>query len=95
MYRLQFCKLIHNTITGCDVDQNRFTLASFARSHKTRFSKKKKNFFTERPKMRLGLNCSRYLGPNFRSNINKTFKNFKIGCFKFSNDNFLLNNYKE
>ena len=38
VYKLQICKLMHNTITGFDVDHNRFTLASSVHSHNTRFS---------------------------------------------------------
>ena len=39
VYKLQICKLMPNTITGFDVDHNRFTLATSAHSHNTRFSK--------------------------------------------------------
>ena len=94
VYRLQICKLMRNTITGFDVDHNRFTLASSAHSHNTRFSKKK-NFITERPRTRLGLNCFKYLGPKFWSSVPETFKNLKKDCFKVNYKNFLLSNYKE
>ena len=70
------CKLMRNTITGFDVEHNRFTLASSVHSHNTRFSKKM-NFITERPRTRLGLNCFRYLGPKFWSSVPETFKNLK------------------
>ena len=86
---------MRNTITGFAVDRNRFTLASSAYSHNTRFSKKKKNFITERPRTRLGLNCFKYLGPKFWSSVSETFKNLKKDCFKFNYKNFLLKNYKE
>ena len=59
------CKLMCNTITGFDVEHNRFTLASSVHLHNTRFSKKKKNFITERPRTRLDLNCFRYRIPSF------------------------------
>ena len=71
VYKLQICKLMHNTITGFDVEQNRFTLASSVHSHNIRFSRKI-NFINKRPR-RLGLNCFRYLGPKFWC----TFKNLK------------------
>ena len=83
-----------NTKTSFDVHHNRFTLASSAHSHNTRFSKKKKNFITVRPRTRLGLNCFKYLGPKFWSSVSETFKNLKKDCFKFNYKNFLLNNYK-
>ena len=69
-------------------------LASSAHSHNTRFSKKK-NFITERPRTRLGLNCFKYLGPKFWSSVPETFKNLKKDCFKVKYKNFLLNSYKE
>ena len=78
-----------NTITGFDVEHNRFTLASSDHSHNTRFSKKM-NFITERPRTRLGLNCFRYLAPKFWSSVVETFKNLKKDCFKFRYKNFLL-----
>ena len=93
VYKLQICKLMRNTITGFDVDHNRFTLASSAHSHNTRFSKKM-NFITERPRTRLGLNCFKYLGPKFWSSVPEAFKNLKKDCFKVNYKNFLLNHYK-
>ena len=94
VYKLQICKLMCNTITGFDVDHNRFTFASSAHSHNTRFSKKK-NFITERPTTRLCLNCFKYLGPKFWSSVPETFKKLKKDFFKVKNKTFLLNNYKE
>ena len=94
VYKLQICKLMRNTITGFDVEHNRFTLASSVHSHNTRFSKKM-NFITERPRTRLGINCFRYLGPKFWSSVPETFKNLKKDPFKFRYKNFLLNNYME
>ena len=38
VYKLQICKLMCYTITGFDVDHNRFTLASSVYSHNTEFS---------------------------------------------------------
>ena len=69
------------TITGSDVEHNRFTLASSVHAYNTKF--KKKIFITVRPSTRLGLNCFRYLVPKFWSSIPETFKNLK-DCFKFS-----------
>ena len=40
VYKWQFFKLMLNTITGFDVDHNRFTLASSANSHNKGFTKK-------------------------------------------------------
>ena len=94
VYKLQICKLMCNTITGFDVEHNRFTLASSVHSHNTIFSKKI-NFITGRTRTRLGLNCFGYLGHKFWSSVPKTFKILKIFCFKFIYKNFLLNNYKE
>ena len=78
--KLQICKLMCNTITGFDVENNGFTLASFVHLNSTSFSIKK-NFITERPRTRLGLNCFRYLGPKFWSSIHEVFKNFKKRLF--------------
>ena len=39
VYKLQICKLMPNTITGFDVEHNRFTLASSVHSHNTIFKK--------------------------------------------------------
>ena len=85
VYKLQICKLMRNTITGFDVEHNRFTLASSVHSHNTRFSKKM-NFITERPRTRQ--NCFRYLGPKFWSSVPETFKNLKKDCFKFRYETF-------
>ena len=52
--KLQICKFMCNTITGFDLEHNRFTLASSVHSHNTRFSKKM-NFIAKRPRTRLGL----------------------------------------
>ena len=79
VYNLQICKLMRNTITGFDVDHNRFTLASSAHSHNTRFSKKK--IISERPRTELGLNCFKDLGPKFWSSVPETFKNLKRDSF--------------
>ena len=83
-----------NTITGFDVEHNRFMFARSVFSHTTRFSKKT-NFITERPRRILGLNCFRYLGPKFWSSVPENLKNLKKDCFKVNYKNFLLNNYKE
>ena len=68
VYKLQTCKLMSNTITGFDVEHKRFTLASSIYSHNTKFPQKI-NFLIERPRTRLGLNCFKYLGPKFLSNV--------------------------
>ena len=82
-----------NTITGSDVEHNRFTLAISVHSHSRRL-KKKKNFITERPRKRLCLGCYKFLGSKFCSSVPETFKNLKKGCFKINYKNLLLNNYK-
>ena len=74
VFKLQVCKLIHNITTGFDVKYNRFPLASSVHLQNTRFSQKM-NFIIERPRTRLGLNCFRYLGPEYWSSIPETFKN--------------------
>ena len=56
MHELQVCKLMHNTITGFDVNHNRFTFSSSVHSQNTKFLEKM-NFITERPRTRLGFNC--------------------------------------
>ena len=69
---------MHNTISGFGVDHNRFTLASSAHSQKQSFQKKK-NFITI---TRLGLNCFKYLGPKFWSNVPETLENLKKDFLK-------------
>ena len=46
VYKLQICKLLSNTITGFNVEHNRFTFSSPGHSHNTRFLKKM-NFMTK------------------------------------------------
>ena len=71
-----------NTITGFDVENNRFTLANSVCSHNTRFSKSL-NFLTEKPLIKHGLNCFRYLGPRFWSSVPEIYINLKKDSFKF------------
>ena len=44
------------TLTGFDLENNRFTFSSSVLLQNTGFSKNL-NFLTERPRTRLGLNC--------------------------------------
>ena len=54
MYKLQICKLVHNTTTGFNLEYNRFTFASSVHSLNIRFSKIM-NFITKRPRLKQDL----------------------------------------